>query len=491
MDQYHDLVQSLLDYGRELGVYLIIRLQEVKSQYIVINGKKTEEMAYNESRGIGLQAFTPRGGSGFATTEKLTLETCKGMVRLAADMAFAMEQGNGELNTNIFHQKPVQEQVMVTPKFPLNSLSFQEIEALLLQVNEEVLNQYRDLSVETFYRGELEEWWILRSDGTDVRFNIPRTVVNSTITAKGEKTATTRGAMSGEDLSILLDPSKRQRLMKRIFHACQLAKGLLHAPKLPPGKRKIVLDYAMAKGLAHEAFGHGAESDGMKTSILADSLGNFAQGKQVAGPHVSIIDESIPGDYAYQPFSANGIPREPVAIIKEGKLNQALTDVFSAQNAGGIASGAARAESYRHIPLPRMSNIRIEVNNVLPMEGDFEDITPETLYATLVKAGAVAPGEEVLYLMGYRGGQVKPSQGEFVFNCSGIVLLGPQCTLYQPEIFSGKVLSALQSVEMGLGPLLLDAHGICGKSGQGVPSSGGSHYFILLRENDEVIIGGA
>ena len=45
-------------------------------------------------------------------------------------------------------------------------------------------------------------------------------------------------------------------------------------------------------------------------------------------------------------------------------------------------------------------------------------------------------------------------------------------------IFSGSMFNALHAVREAFGPLLLDAHGQCGKWGQSVPSSGGSHYFL-------------
>jgi TldD protein len=49
---------------------------------------------------------------------------------------------------------------------------------------------------------------------------------------------------------------------------------------------------------------------------------------------------------------------------------------------------------------------------------------------------------------------------------------------------------ALQAIREGFGPLKLDAIGSCGKWGQNVPSSGGSHYFLVLDPTDGVRLGG-
>ena len=82
---------------------------------------------------------------------------------------------------------------------------------------------------------------------------------------------------------------------------------------------------------------------------------------------------------------ANGEERRTVAIVKDGVLNQALADTFSAKKAGASPSGAARAESYASMPMPRMTNTRIEVANPLPLSTDFDDVTPEAV-ATLLAA---------------------------------------------------------------------------------------------------------
>mgnify|MGYP000234676090 CR=1 FL=1 len=45
---------------------------------------------------------------------------------------------------------------------------------------------------------------------------------------------------------------------------------------------------------------------------------------------------------------------------------------------------------------------------------------------------------------------------------------------------------ALKAVREAFGPLRLDATGYCGKWGQNVPSSGGSHYFLVLEPDPAV-----
>jgi TldD protein len=217
-------------------------------------------------------------------------------------------------------------------------------------------------------------------------------------------------------------------------------------------------------------------------------------GEQMAASRVTIIDGPVLGDYAYQPVSANGMPRQTVEILKDGILLGGLADLFSAKKVGVPVTGAERIESYRNLPVPRMTNIRISVANPIPFNTRFEMVSPEELREVLLSNGLMKPDESVLYLSGYKGGQVNPKDGDFVFNCACIYALNEldngQPKLYQPAIFSGKVLSALHSILAGIGPILLDAQGQCGKNGQSVPSSGGANMVVVIDRNENVTIGG-
>jgi len=280
-----------------------------------------------------------------------------------------------------------------------------------------------------------------------------------------------------------------EHLQKRAEKAARLALDLLGAPKFPGGHYKLVIDYALAKGLAHEAFGHAAETDNIESSILGEN-GKFRRGLRVADRRLSIIDGPLEGDYAYQPLSAVGLERQTVRIVDHGVLNTGLADIFSAAQAGVAPTGAERVENFFHLPIARMSNIRIEFDDPIPLKQDFYTVTPVDLYHLLLRHRLAQPDEPVLYLTGFQGGQVNPAFGDFVFNCSAVYRLSERPQLYKPVIFSGKVLSVLESVTAALGELQIDAMGTCGKMGQGVPSCGGSHYFLVIERNPEIMIGG-
>jgi TldD protein len=139
-----------------------------------------------------------------------------------------------------------------------------------------------------------------------------------------------------------------------------------------------------------------------------------------------------------------------------------------------------------------MSNIRLEVDDPLPAPGPFEDHGPEEVRDLLHRAGVLDRHPRIAFLSGYSGGQVSPASGDFVFNCKAIYTLTRDgITLHRPAIFAGSMFGALRSVAEAFGPLRLDALGTCGKAGQSVPSSGGSHYFVVLDPHPSLRLGGS
>jgi TldD protein len=362
----------------------------------------------------------------------------------------------------------------------------------LIELESEILAAAPGVQLSLSFRAEIDAWRIFRSDGTDVMFSIPRCVLGAQATSDG---AGARHAVSTATFAPGPDAAWSERtlatFLRRSQWAARLARVLPDAPSHAAGSFPLVIDYALAKGLAHEAFGHAAEADGYRSSVLARE-GRLRRGEVVGASHVSVIDEPLPGDHAWQPISANGVIRERAVIVDHGRLEDGLSDLWSAAPGGVRLTGAARAETFRNAPQPRMTNIRIEVDQPRPAPGAFEDYGPEQVRQLLADAGVLRRHPAVTYLSGYSGGQVNPATGDFVFNCRAIYRLGrDRIELHKPAIFSGSMFGALQSVREAFGPLQLDAIGTCGKWGQSVPSSGGSHFFLVLDPHPTVRLGGA
>lgn len=489
LNQHTDLLAHLLDTADQAGIYVIARLQRVTSRGVSVTNGRTEGVASGLSQGIGMHVFDRDGHTAFAATDALTIANVETALHAAIAGLRAAAAAGLERNPAIWDVEPTLAVDIPATPYAIDDLDLAAVQALVEADNREIMSWGAELKVRSSFSIDREEWRIVRSDGTDVSYLLPHGYAAHSITAQRDGSVHTVGSsLSRTGYEVLRE--ERALTLRRARTAAETAQRLTGAPRYPAGSYPIVMDYAMAKGLAHEAFGHAAETDGIRTSILGRD-GVFRRGERMAAEIVTIVDEPIAGDHAYQPFSPNGIRRTPATILQHGVLHDALADLFSASAAGTRVIDAGRVQSYGAVPVPRMTNIRIELPSAHPLDGDFESQTPESVRSALINAGLLRAGQPVIYLAGYKGGQVSPAQGDFVFNCAALWELSVEgARLFQPAIFSGNTGAALQAIAAGFGPLQLDAMGFCGKAGQSVPSSGGSHYFLYLEATPAVTIGG-
>ena len=490
LEQLKTLGDDLCERADRAGVQIIWRTQERSSKRTVVRQGKVEGSSAASIAGHGIQVIGADGRSALSSRDDFdgaaAVQLLDNTIRAAA--------GGAELGLEAAHgvgfEKTIGREIPIAPE-RFESIDLERVSAQLIEIERRIADRVPGLQLAVSYRSELDGWRIFRNDGSDVLFGMPRSMLamRATGTGDGGRHGVSAALFAAEPHSVF-DPNWVEQFMSRAIPAAQLATQLPDAPNHEAGSFPLVIDYALAKGLAHEAFGHASEADGFRSSILAED-GVFKQGESVGPPEISIIDEPIAGDHAWQPFSANGLRRRRVEIVKNGRLQDALTDAWSAAAAKQPAFGAARAESYRNAPQPRMTNIRIESSSALPASGTFESYGPEEVRALLADAGVFKRHPRVVFLSGYTGGQVNTSGGDFVFNCKAIYDLDANgCKLFKPAIFSGSMFGALRSIREAFGPLLLDALGFCGKWGQSVPSSGGSHYFLVLEPDASVQLGG-
>jgi TldD protein len=471
------------------GTLLVWRAQAARSARVVVRSGRTEEAVVAATSGQGLQAILEDGRSALGSRDDF-LET-PALELLDATVAAA--KGAQALGVRPSSFEPGAPQVGRAGPAGLDAfdrIDLSRAAGRLAEVEREILGEVPGVTVSLAYQAVLDAWRIVRSDGADVVYAMPRCVVRVSASSGGDARHTVGAALSSPHPGLLEEPRSVETLLERCRSAARLAAALPAAPPHPAGSFPLVIDYALAKGLAHEAFGHASEADGFRSSVLAHE-GRFRTGEVVGASHVSIVDEPVAGDFAWQPYSATGSPRRRAVIVDHGRLKDALTDPWSARAAGTALTAADRVESFRSAPLPRMSNIRIEVDDPLPAPGAFEGYGPEEVRALLAEARVFDRHPRIAFLSGYGGGQVNPPTGDFVFNCKAIYALTERgTTLHKPAIFSGSMFGALQAIREGFGPLTLDAIGYCGKWGQSVPSSGGSHYFLVLDPDDRVRLGG-
>ena len=134
----------------------------------------------------------------------------------------------------------------------------------------------------------------------------------------------------------------------------EVAVGLLTARPVPAGVHDIVADPSVTGTIAHEAFGHGVETDMFlkERARAADYVG-----QKVGSELVNIIDDAtVPTGYGGYYIDDEGQPASPTTIIRDGVFQRGLTDLYSATRLGIPRSANGRRESVQRKAYARMSN---------------------------------------------------------------------------------------------------------------------------------------
>jgi len=136
--------------------------------------------------------------------------------------------------------------------------------------------------------------------------------------------------------------------------AAETAVALLTARPAPAGVYDIVADPSVSGTIAHEAFGHGVETD----MFLKDRAraAHFI-GRRVGSDLVTIIDDpTVPGGYGGYYVDDEGQEAGPTVIIRDGIFQRGLSDLYSATRLGIPRSANGRRESVHRKAYARMSN---------------------------------------------------------------------------------------------------------------------------------------
>ncbi len=238
--------------------------------------------------------------------------------------------------------------------------------------------------------------------------------------------------------------------------AARKALTLLDADPAPAGSMPVVVGGGFGGVLFHEMTGHGLEADHVQkgASVYVGKLG-----EQVAKPLLSAYDDGrLPGEWGSGAIDDEGTPCQKTMVIEDGRLTSFLYDRIRADRDGVASTGNGRRESFRHLPIPRMTNTYIA-------PGDAE---PEAMIAEV---------ERGFYAVSFAGGQVDPATGDFVFGVSeGYLIEGGRVTKpCRGATLVGNCLDALAAID-AVGSDFEMKTGFCGKGGQKVPVGTGQGH---------------
>jgi TldD protein len=436
--------------------------QERHIESFVLEEGIIKEASLNTSSGMGARVV--RGEkTGFAYTENLSASAIEKTAKMAASL---LEGSTTEKVQSQFIEKSGK--AFYPSQSPLSQEQTQEKIALLLAIDKYTRTlDKRIIRVNANLVGSYDQVLMLNEKGelsSDsrplIRLNISVIVEDN---GKREQASMGGGGRYHYDYFLKSDiPFDYAR------EAVRVALLNLSARSAPAGMMPIVMGAGWSGVLLHEAIGHGLEGDFNRKGLSAFS-GRI--GEKVASEYCTVIDD---GTIADRRGSLNrddeGQATEKTVLIEKGILKGYLQDRQNARLMKTASTGNGRRESYRHLPMPRMTN---------------------TYFAqgTHTQAEMIESIERGIFVVGLGGGSVDITSGKFVFSTTEAYLIekGKVTTPIKGATLIGSGPEVMQKISMMGDDWALDSGvGTCGKDGQHVPVGVGQPSLKV----DEMVVGG-
>lgn len=428
------------------GDFAEVFVEDKRSSSGRLDDGRIEELGSGRDRGAGIRVVAGET-TGFAHTADLSEA---GLLAAAEAAAAAARGGGGGVRTVALDARPVRSQPVDTR--PEEVAKATKVE-LLRRADEAARGAGGAIrQVSASYGDSRRRIQVANSDGLLAADDQTRTLFVVGVVASGDAGMQTGRRSIGHTMGFeLFDRYQVEDLARE---AAEQALTKLQARPAPSGALPVVIGPGGGGVLFHEACGHGLEAD----HILKDvSVFAGRVGQQVASPLVTIVDDgSMPNEWGTFAIDDEGTPAQRNVLIQDGILTDYLWDQLRARKEGRPVSGNGRRQSYKHLPMVRMTNTFLENGSSNPA-----DIVADTPHG--------------VYVAHLGGGQVNTATGDFVFGMTEAYLI-EDGRITEPLregnlIGNGpKVLEIIDAVgdDFAMGP-----PGTCGKDGQGVPVGDG------------------
>ncbi|MCU1497962.1 MAG: peptidase family protein [Acidimicrobiales bacterium] len=428
------------------GDFAEVFVEDKRSSSGRLDDGRIEELGSGRDRGAGIRVVVGET-TGFAHTADLSEP---GLLVAAQAAAAAARSGGGGVRTVELTRVDTSSQPVATR--PEDVAKATKVE-LLQRANEVARSQGGAIrQVSASYGDSRRRILVANSEGLLASDDQTRTLFVVGVVAAGDAGMQTGRRSVGHTMGFeLFDRYQVEDLARE---AAEQALTKLKARPAPSGALPVVIGSGGGGVLFHEACGHGLEADHIqkKVSVFAGRVGQL-----VASPLVTIVDDgTMANEWGTFAVDDEGTPSQRNVLIQDGVLTDYMWDQLRARKEARPLSGNGRRQSYKHLPMVRMTNTVLTNGSSTP-----EEIVADT-----------ANGVYVAHL---GGGQVNTATGDFVFGMTEAYL-----------IEDGKITEPLREGNLiGNGPKVLEMidavgndfamgpPGTCGKDGQGVPVGDG------------------
>ena len=426
------VIRKALDRG---GDFADVYAENRVSRSILMEESKFKSAVFGVSRGAGVRVIAG-DKTGFAYTDELSEQA---LLR-AAETASAIARGGATAAP-----VPVREAKrpsFITVKVPLGEVADEKRLEIMKRADEAALAYDPRIKMATIdYYDEVRGRVVANSEGLFLTDELPLIFFIVQTLGTGDKTSHMgRERLSRHSGIEVFDEVTPEEVAKT---CARESIAMLEAQDAPAGRMDVVMQNGWGGVLVHEAVGHPLEADNIsqKTGVFVGRMG-----QKVASPVFTMVDDgSLPNFRGTTNFDDEGTPMRRNVLIEEGVLVKFMTDVLSAKQLGMERTGNGRRESFRYIPIPRMTNTFIEKG-----QDDPADILAST--------------PSGLYVQSLSGGSVNPATGVFNFTCREAYLIeaGKKTVPVRGATLIGNCLDVISNID-AVGNNLDFGPGICGK----------------------------
>ncbi len=442
--------------------YTEIRVERTWSSAVTFRGRRLETATVSEDQGGFVRVLNH--GCGWGIASFTSLDALPAMVGRAHELSRAVRL---ERPIRLAETTPQVADAALDLDGDVRGISLAEKKQLIEAYNGAMLS-VSDAVVDTqaIYRDEVSEVWYVNSDGTALTQLRPEVTVSGTAIARRNGTIE-KGL---ESIGLRRGWRSVHGLDERFRVVGQRAVELLDAPRVQGGAYPVILDNELAGVFIHEAFGHLSEADFVYENPQARAM--MTLGRRFGKPVLNVGDNgAAKGLRGTLPFDDEGTPTQDTPLIKDGMLVGRLHSRETAAALGERPTGNARAISFRHAPIVRMTNTYIAPGR-----------TGATL-ADLIKDVKLGG-----YACGAFGGQTMLENFSFTAAWGHMIRDGQIAELVKDVVLAGNLFQTLDRIDHIAGDFTWNQMGGgCGKGGQfPLPVTEGAPHVRI----EEILVGG-
>ncbi|MGC8867276.1 MAG: TldD/PmbA family protein [Elusimicrobiales bacterium] len=357
-----------------------IRIIEERNQNIGVRNREIVTLQDDITLGFGVRVLY-NGGWGFASSNDLSMKEVESVVKNAIEIAKASSLVR---NSKVkLAPEPAYHDVWKTPllKDPF-SISLEDKINILYSINDILLKNNKIKIASSKMSFVKTHKYYASTDGSEIEQILYYTGAGYSATAVEGNEVQTRSYPGGHAfmLSMGWEFVDDLKLLDNAERVREEAVALLTADNCPDDTMDLIIYGDQLALQIHESTGHASELDrvlGYEESyagssfLTTDKLGKFRYGSDIVN---LVADTTLPGGLATCGYDDDGVRAQRWHIIKNGILTGYMTNrEFAHTIAHKRSLGANRADSYRSIPIIRITNL-----SLMPGDWEYEDIIRST-----------------------------------------------------------------------------------------------------------------